>query len=148
MTEEEKATIRNLLPENTPYNEDGTPSMEFLKYDNDWRNGIRQLQEEVGSGRLDPEWQTDAAQAMEERAAGVFDAFKEQQYEEFWGQKQKVSSHAVAGKSSKVTLGELVSGGVFKVGDVWSYTRSFGLEHLVEKDCTVCVAVLLLQPAS
>ena len=148
MTEEEKATIRSLLPENTPFDDDGTPSAEFLKYNTDWRNGIRQLQEEVGSGRLDPEWQADAAQAMEERAAGEFDAFKEQQYEEFWGQKQKVSSHAVAGKSSQVTLEELVFGGVFLVGDVWSYTRSFGSKHLIEKDCTVSITVLLLRRSS
>ena len=142
MTEDQKAEIRGLLPESTLYNDDGSPHESFLKRDLNWRYATRRLQEEIASGMLDPKWQADAAKAMEERAFGEFDAFKENQYEEFWGQKQKVPSDALAGKSATLTLCDLVLGGAFKVGDVWSYVRCFG-SNLVEKDCTVCVPMLL-----
>ena len=136
LTTEEKSTIRSLLPETTPFNADGSPSADFLHHNTDWRNGIRQFQEDVAAGRMEPKWQAQAAQAMEERAAGNYDEFKEQQYEAFWGQKQEVPPHVDA---SRVRLEELVHAGVFKVGDVWSYSRAFGRRKatLIEKDVTV-----------
>ncbi len=38
---------------------------------------------------MDPEWLAQAAQAMEERAEGEFDDWKEKNFEEYWGQKAK-----------------------------------------------------------
>jgi len=144
LSAEEKATIRALLPETTPYNPDGSPSTDFLNHNTDWRNGIRQFQEDVQTGRMDPKWQADAAAAMEERAAGDFDEFKEQQYEAFWGQKQELPQHVLTGDASRVRLEELVHAGVFKVGDVWSYTRAFGRRKaaLIEKEVTVRLSSL------
>jgi len=112
-----------------------------LRYDNDWRDGIRQVQIDLEAGRYDPEWQRQAAEAMEERAAGKFDGYKEEHFEEWWGQKQKLSSDALAGNSTKMKLDVLVKVGLFRVGDVWSYARGFGKAKgdrvLVEKDVTV-----------
>ena len=87
---------------------------------------MRQYQVDLGEGRLDPTWLAEAAAAMEERARGDFDRFKEEQFEEFWGQKQKVDSKALAGQSSTVKLHRLIDAGLCKEGDLWSYSRVFG----------------------
>lgn len=114
----------------------------FLRYDNHWRYGLRQWQVDLEAGRLDPEWQRQAAQAVKERAEGKFDKFKEQQFEQFWGQKQKMDTTLVAGESSKVKLETLIQHGVVRVGDIWKHSRVFkikdGGERLfVEKEARV-----------
>ena len=133
--------LRETLPPNVPVNPDGySIPMTFFKYDPDFRRGIREFQEDLGSGRLDPKWQADAAQAMEERAQGKFDAYKEDQFEAFWGQKQKSNHHDLAGESTKVKLDLLIQNEVFKVGDYFSYSRVIGRGKsgvLIEKDCKV-----------
>ena len=77
---------------------------------------------------------------MEERAQGKFDKWKEEQFEEFWGQKQKVDPKALAGQSSTVKLHRLIEADLCKVGDLWSYSRIFGkgkARVLVEKEFKV-----------
>ena len=133
--------LRETLPPNIPLNTDGySIPMTFFKYDPDFRRGIREFQEDLASGRLDPKWQADAAQAMEERARGQFDAYKENQFEAFWGQKQKLNHDALAGESTKIKLDLLIQNEIFKVGDYFSYSRVFGRGKngvLIEKDCKV-----------
>ena len=133
--------LRETLPPDVPINPDGySIPMTFFKYDPDFRRGIREFQEDLGSGRLDPKWQADAAQAMEERARGEFDAYKEDQFEAFWGQKQKLNHDALAGESTKIKLDLLIQNEIFKVGDYFSYSRVFGRGKsgvLMEKDCKV-----------
>ena len=133
--------LRETLPPNVPCNPDGySIPMTFFKYDPDFRRGIREFQEDLGSGRLDPEWQADAALAMEERARGDFDSYKENEFEAFWGQKQKLRHDALAGESTKIKLELLIEKGLFKVGDSFNYSRMFGRGKngvLVEKACKV-----------
>ncbi len=133
--------LREILPSDVPINPDGySIPIAFFKYDPDFRRGIREFQEDLSSGRLDPKWQADAAQAMEERARGKFDAYKENQFEAFWGQKQKLSHDALAGESTKIKLDLLIQNNIFKVGDYFSYSRVVGRGKsgvLVEKDCKV-----------
>ena len=133
--------LRETLPTNVPCNPDGySIPMTFFKYDPDFRRGIREFQEDLGSGRLDPEWQADAALAMEERARGDFDSYKENEFEAFWGQKQKLRHDALAGESTKIKLELLIQQGLFKVGDSFNYSRMFGRGKngvLVEKACKV-----------
>ncbi len=133
--------LRETLPSDVPINPDGySIPIAFFKYDPDFRRGIREFQEDLSSGRLDPKWQADAAQAMEERARGEFDAYKENQFEAFWGQKQKLSHDALAGESTKIKLDLLIQNDIFKVGDYFSYSRVVGRGKsgvLVEKDCKV-----------
>ena len=133
--------LRETLPPNVPCNPDGySIPMTFFKYDPDFRRGIREFQEDLGSGRLDPEWQADAALAMEERARGDFDSYKENEFEAFWGQKQKLRHDALAGESTKIKLDLLIEKGLFKVGDSFNYSRMFGRGKngvLVEKACKV-----------
>ena len=106
----------------------------------DFRNGIRMYQQDLEAGRYDPEWLRQAAQAMDRRANGDFDAWKEQEYEEFWGQKQKLDTKARAGESGIIKLNRLIEAGLFKEGDVFSYKRTFGRgkgKLTVEKDVKV-----------
>ena len=76
---------------------------------------------------------------MEERAAGEFDKYKDDQYEEFWGQKQKLAYDVVAGDMTNLKLSVLVKAGLYRVGDIWSFARVFGRSErvLVEKDVAV-----------
>lgn len=113
-----------------------------MRYNPDFRSAVRQYQLDLEGGRYDPAWLAEADAAMEERAQGNFDQWKEEQFEEFWGQKQKVDSKALAGQSSTVKLNRLIEAGLCKVGDSWSYSRVFGQgkkKVLVEKVFKVCL---------
>ena len=95
---------------------------------------------DLEAGRYDADWLEEAAQAMEERAAGDFDDFKEREFEEFWGQKQKLSHDVIAGDMTTLKLEVLVKAGIYKVGDVWSFSRTVGRGKkgvTVEKDVSV-----------
>lgn len=134
---------REGLPEDAPYDEDGySVPMEYFKYNPDWRRLVREFQEDLGAGRYDPQWIAEATQAMEERSRGDFDQYKEDQYEEFWGQKQKLNSRELAGDSARIKLADLAEHGIIRVGDIFSYTRAIGRKHeedriLIEKDVRV-----------
>ena len=124
---------------------DGTIDMDqfwqFVKYSPIWKGTVRNFQEDLAAGRREPEWLAQAAQAMEERAEGKFDDWKEKNFEEFWGQKQKVDTKALSGMAASLKLDVLVKGNCFKVGDVWSYGRTFKREGdpkiFVEKNVMV-----------
>ena len=135
-------------------NSDGySVSLDYLKYDTEWRRHIREFQEDLGAGRYDSQWQEDAAEAMQERACGKFDSFKEEEFEAFWGQKQKADHDARAGEGSKVKLDELLGAGVLRKGDELSFRRHFARDRgdlLVEKEMKVrckikCVQKLVSQ---
>ena len=140
-TKEDWDDIRETLPPDVPINPDGySIPIDFFKYNPDFRRGIREFQEDLSSGRLEPEWQAAAAKAMEERASGNYDAYKEDHFEEFWGQKQKLSYRALAGDSAKLKLDVLIKNGIFRLGDYFSYSRGVGYgdaKILIEKDCKV-----------
>ena len=129
------------LPEDAPTNKDGySVPIEYFKYDIDWRRGVREFQEDLGEGRYEPEWQAQAHQAMDERARGDFDKFKEQEFEEFWGQKQRTPWTDLAGEAAQIKLQELAEQRYIREGDIFSYVRlikSGNDKILVEKDARV-----------
>ncbi|KAA8643291.1 hypothetical protein EYZ11_002328 [Aspergillus tanneri] len=150
LEESEKQEILSLLPEGThpnPYPPPGDPDAKipplpesFLRYSNHWRDGVRNFQLDLQSGRYDPDWLHQAEEAMTQRAAGNFDKFKEDEYEEFWGQKQKLDKTIIAGQSSRVKLQTLVEQGLVREGDVWKYSRAFSKgpgRILVEKEAKI-----------
>ncbi|KAL1863731.1 hypothetical protein Plec18167_000827 [Paecilomyces lecythidis] len=151
LDEDEKKEILSLLPDTVHPNPEPNPEdpdskippipQEFLRYSNTWREGVRQFQVDLEAGRYDPEWLRQAADAMEERSRGDFDDFKEQEFEEFWGQKQKLDYRALAGESSSVKLKTLIEHGIIQNGDVWKFTRAFQVgkteKILVEKEAKV-----------
>ena len=140
LSPEEQQQLRDLLPPYTPYDAAGRPTFEFLRYDTDWRRGVRVFQEDISEGLYEKEWLEAAELAMKERAEGKFDKWKEQQFEEFWGQNTHVDPQTRAQEMAKVTLERMVKDGEFKVGDVWSYSKSMGrgkAKFLLEKDVTI-----------
>lgn len=76
---------------------------------------------------------------MQQRADGKFDKFKEEEFEQFWGQKQKMDKTLAAGQSRQVRLSTLINKGIVLVGDVWKYSRAFKSKDnlLVEKEARV-----------
>ncbi|ODQ51843.1 hypothetical protein SAICODRAFT_8432 [Saitoella complicata NRRL Y-17804] len=62
----------------------------------------------------------------EQRKQGKFDAWKDQEFERYWGQKQRLDSYAVAGDARGVSFADVVKASGACVGDVWVYHRSFG----------------------
>ncbi|KAL8707160.1 MAG: hypothetical protein Q9220_007772 [cf. Caloplaca sp. 1 TL-2023] len=132
--------IRSILPPNVELNDDGSIPTPFWKYNSEFRLNCRNLQEDLRAGRMDPEWQRQAHQAMEERAAGKFDASKEREFERYWGQKQKVDYNYLAGHASKVRLEELLRAGLFHEDDIWSFDHTFGRGEsavMIQKDCRI-----------
>ncbi|CAI7611845.1 unnamed protein product [Penicillium crustosum] len=98
----------------------------FIRYSNNWRDGVRQFQLDLQNGRYDPEWLRQAQEAREQRENGEFDDFKEREYEQFWGQKQKVVWNAAAGESARVKMGTLINEGVIQLGDIWKFYYVYG----------------------
>ncbi|KAJ9490776.1 hypothetical protein VN97_g2478 [Penicillium thymicola] len=98
----------------------------FIRYSNNWRDGVRQFQLDLQNGRYDPEWLRQAQEAREKRENGDFDDFKEREYEQFWGQKQKVVRNAAAGESARVKMGTLINEGVIQLGDIWKFYYVYG----------------------
>jgi hypothetical protein len=157
LEESEKEEILSLLPESLHPNRESTsddpeakipPLPEsFLRYSNFWRDSIRLFQLDLQHGRYDPEWQRQAHEAVREREKGKFDRFKEEEFEEFWGQKQKMDKTLAAGQSSQVKLTTLIEHGVVREGDVWKYSRTFAGKGrnkiLVEKEAKVIAGLLL-----
>ena len=140
LSPEEQQQLRDLLPPHAPYDAAGRPTFEFLRYDENWRTGLRLFQEDLAGGRYEKEWLAAAELAMKERAAGKFDAYKEEQFEQHWGQKSHVDPAARAREMAKVPLERLVADGEFRVGDVWTYVKPLGrgkARFLLEKDVTV-----------
>ncbi|PKX95893.1 uncharacterized protein P174DRAFT_148110 [Aspergillus novofumigatus IBT 16806] len=151
LEESEKEEILSLLPESLHPNRESTsddseakipPLPEsFLRYSNFWRDSIRLFQLDLQHGRYDPEWQRQAHEAVREREKGKFDRFKEEEFEEFWGQKQKMDKTLAAGQSSQVKLTTLIEHGVVREGDVWKYSRTFAgkgrNKTLVEKEAKI-----------
>ena len=140
-SKEDWEDLRSTLPDDVPLNPDGySISTHFLKYNPDFRRGVREFQEDLGAGRLDPKWQAAAAQAMEERARGDFDDWKEKEFEEFWGQKQKLSTAVLAGESTNLKLEVMVENGLFRVGDEITFCRTIGKGDnrvWLDKECKV-----------
>ncbi|KAJ5661013.1 uncharacterized protein N7484_000385 [Penicillium longicatenatum] len=136
LDEDEKRQILDLLPADTHPNADppaDDPSAKipplpdsFIRYSNNWRDCIRQFQIDLQNGRYDPEWLRQADEARKERENGDFDSFKEQEYEEFWGQKQKLDKSLASGEASKVKLITLINQGVIQIGDVWRFNYVYG----------------------
>ncbi|RDW83873.1 uncharacterized protein DSM5745_04199 [Aspergillus mulundensis] len=148
LEESEKKEILDLLPsdihpnpnpsQNDPNAKiDPLPS-QFLLYSNNWGEALRTFQLDLECGRYDPQWVREAEEAVRERAAGKFDKFKEQEFEEFWGQKQKMDRTLAAGASSKIKLSTLIEHGVIRMGDILKWSRSFNRPRvLIEKEARV-----------
>lgn len=123
------------LPEGEPL--PNIPKL-FLKSNSSFQADVRLFQEDLAGGRYEAQWLKDAQDAMDKRARGHYDDWKEKNREEFWGQKQKMDWQALAGESSQHKLSKLVMAGCFEVGDIWLLRRSQrGSPVVVEKEAMV-----------
>ncbi|KAF9891306.1 hypothetical protein FE257_004161 [Aspergillus nanangensis] len=148
LEEAEKKELLALLPEdvhpNFPADDPNStipPLPEaFLRYSNNWRAGVRQFQTDLQLGRYEPEWVRQAEEAKAQRESGRFDKFKEDEFEQFWGQKQNFNKKLVAGQSSQVRLETLIEHSIVQEGDVWKYSRAFCQDKnktLIEKEAKI-----------
>jgi hypothetical protein len=126
LTEEQQRKLKEKLPPYMQYGPDGRLSFEFLKYDMNWKSDLRRFQEDLESGHYEQEWLTEAKLAMEERAAGEFDDWKLSRFEEYWGQKMDAEDHTYTLQTEEIKMIDLITEGVFQVGDIWAYSRIFG----------------------
>jgi hypothetical protein len=145
LTSEQQEQLLALLPaRNIVFDAFGRrrPSAGFLLSNPDWAHSIGAFQDDLREGRFDPQWVGEAMEAHEQRRAGGFDKHKDNEYESFWGVNQRLPSNVIAGLSSDVKLSDLFRTDVLKVGDVWSFARTFGRGDdriFIEKEMTVCV---------
>lgn len=120
----------------------------FIRYSNNWRDGVRQFQLDLQNGRYDPEWLHQAQEARQQRENGDFDDFKEREYEQFWGQKQKVVWNASAGESARVKMKTLIDEGVIQIGDIWKFHYVYGKgssRMVIEKETRVSIDLVAPQ---
>ncbi|KAI9843035.1 MAG: hypothetical protein M1837_006666 [Sclerophora amabilis] len=87
---EQRDSLLALLPESmSDIAGDGSRRIQpkFLKYDNNWRDGVRTFQENLESGRYHPSWLQQAADAMEARAHGDFDEYLAESFASVYGER-------------------------------------------------------------
>jgi hypothetical protein len=154
LEEDEKREILALLPADIHPDADLSTTdperqipplpQQFIRYSTNWREGLRVFQLDLENGRYDPEWLRQAENARRERENGDFDSFKEREFEEFWGQKQKMNMAAAAGEHGRIHLKALVEAGVIQPGDIWRFNFVFGRGEsrlVVDKEARVWIFI-------
>ena len=94
-----------------------------------YKIGFNEIGRNIADGRFEPSWIIKGELARLKRKEGAFDQYKEDMYEEYWGQKQRVQYDAIAGESAKIKFETLaLAPTLFKEGDIWTYRRTFKVE--------------------
>lgn len=109
---------------------------QLLMSNSSWNYSIGCVRDDIAMGRNKPGWLQDANTAYLEREVGKYDTWKEKEYEEFWGVKQKLAAGVIAGSSASLKWEDLIERGSFKPGDVFQYSRRVN-GVLVKKDVEV-----------
>ncbi|KFY33544.1 hypothetical protein V494_07505 [Pseudogymnoascus sp. VKM F-4513 (FW-928)] len=137
LDKETKAKLIGMLPESThvldEVDGDVRISENFLKFDQNWAHYLGRAQEDIAEGRNDPIWLEQAAAASEQRADGDFDDWKDNEYEIFWGVKQKLQSNVLTGLSGSIKFDDLVARELIKPGDIFLFQRTIG-KIFIEKE--------------
>lgn len=118
-----------MYPPSTDVTDTATPQATLV--DDFWDNPqllmrISHVEADIAEGKYTPENQAAIIEARKRSEAGEFDEFKDNKFEQFWGQKQRVNYEAVAGDTREVKITTLAKHQVLRVGDVFSLRRSFG----------------------
>lgn len=87
---------------------------------------ISHVEADIAEGKYTPANQAAIVEARKRSEAGEFNEFKDNKFEQFWGQKQRVNYEAVAGDTREVKITTLAKHQVLRVGDVFSLRRTFG----------------------
>lgn len=98
LSSEQQITLVSMLPDTTETQrllakiragetEDTRPR--YLKASDVFRTEVAKFQADLTNGHLAKTWQVAAGQAVAERAAGEYDAWKAEEAESWWGQKSK-----------------------------------------------------------
>jgi hypothetical protein len=111
-------------------------SEDFLKFDQNWGHYLGRAQEDIAEGRNDPIWLEQAAAASELRAAGEFDDWKDNEYELFWGVKQKLPSNVLTGQATFIKFDDLITRELIKPSDTFLFQRTVG-GFFIEKEIKV-----------
>ncbi|KFY52826.1 hypothetical protein V496_08112 [Pseudogymnoascus sp. VKM F-4515 (FW-2607)] len=137
LDKETKAKLISMLPESThvldEVNGELRISESFLKFDQNWAHYLGRAQEDIAEGRNDPIWLEQAAAASEQRTDGEFDDWKDNEYEVFWGVKQKLQSNVLTGLSGAIKFNDLVTRELIKPGDIFLFQRTIG-KIFIEKE--------------
>lgn len=98
LSSEQQSTLVSMLP-STPANTallaainsgvTDTRPQAFTISNDCFRTDVAKFQEDLKNGHLAKTWQAAAEQAVVERAAGAYDAWKAEEAESWWGQKSK-----------------------------------------------------------
>lgn len=100
LSAEQQMTLISMLPDSTEHQQllarikagetgESTRPPAFTVMNNCFRTDVAKFQEDLRNGHLAKTWQAAAEQAVIERAAGEYDAWKAEEAELWWGQKSK-----------------------------------------------------------
>lgn len=117
-----------MYPPTTDVSDATTPQATLV--DDFWDNPqllvrISHVETDIAEGKYTPENQAAIIEARKRSEAGEFNEFKDNKFEQFWGQKQRVNYEAVAGDTKEVKIATLAKHQVLRVGDVFSLQRVF-----------------------
>ncbi|OBT67260.1 hypothetical protein VE03_02651 [Pseudogymnoascus sp. 23342-1-I1] len=137
LDKETKAKLISMLPESTHVLDEVDGELRinesFLKFDQNWAHYLGRAQEDIAEGRNDSTWLEQAAAASEQRTDGEFDDWKDNEYEVFWGVKQKLQSNVLTGLSGAIKFNDLVTRELIKPGDIFLFQRNIG-KIFIEKE--------------
>lgn len=117
-----------MYPPTTDVSDATTPQATLV--DDFWDNPqllvrISHVETDIADGKYTPENQAAIIEARKRSEAGEFNDFKDNKFEQFWGQKQRVNYEAVAGDTKEVKIATLAKHQALRVGDVFSLQRAF-----------------------
>jgi len=130
-TTEEQKKLVGMLPQLPGHGrkEDGTYPNEdialYLANSQAFQAECRNWQDDLAAGRFKPTWRKAAGEAMEHRAKGVMDEWKEKEREPLYGAYSQLNEMDEE-KALQIHLKDLIADDLFHVGDTWWYRYSYG----------------------
>lgn len=107
-----------MLPDVDKLDNDVDPC--FFSHNQFLQSAITDFQDALFNGQYTVEFQRSLAT---ERAKTQTDDWKDEQFEEYWGQKYDAMTRGLAGDSSAVKISDMAKHGLIRIGDVWRLSR-------------------------
>ncbi|KAI8824839.1 ASXH domain-containing protein [Fimicolochytrium jonesii] len=144
-TPAEQSSLASLVPsidlaQSPPSSLSTTLPERFFNHNRHLRESVHEFQANLGNGFYEPqEWE--AMVRGREGSRREFDEWKEQHYEEVWGEQldQDEAGDEVASLAKTITLKDMCKAGVIRKADRLLYKKNFGgsLNISVEKTVTI-----------
>lgn len=128
LTQEERTKCLGLVPSvDQSRSANGTTDLKpgFFTHNLFLQDAFREFQSDLQAGYLTTAYAEKSLKASRQRRQGNADAFKDEQFEMNWGDKQWLSSDSIAGSAVSITLADLIRHQYVREKDILQYSRNF-----------------------